>query len=387
MRGSSVLFLAAVGGVAPELGPNFGQRFDGELSKLNSGGRAMASARLAQHAARFDSIVKEMKTANPEIAFRIDSALKTAAKAANLREDAFSASAGLHMARQLEHVYAEVLREAYPMQNAFTLFPIDSSVPAGARTHTVRRVYQDGDAAVYRGGQSPIPRVGVSQQEEQFPVRHYVTSFVYSLFEQLSSAFANSGLVSELLRAARDIIQEFANQKTWYGDDTNGIYGVLNYPWLPKKVVAVAFDGSADPDDVIAELNALANFPQENSKATYRPTALVVSTRVYNYLMNTPRGSVNDTTIGEFWLRTNSCGIKSIEQAWELQGVGPGGTDGVLFYRADRLGISNVIPQGFTTLPVQTLGFEDTTFAYMSHGGVIMRDVGNNILGWVDAEA
>ena len=386
MRGSSVLFLAAVSGAMPNMA-GLDQRFDNAIVRLNSNGMTVSAARLQEHTQRFDSVVRELRAQNPGQAFNIDSALKKAARAANLREDAFSASAGLHMARQLEHIYAEVLREPFPVQNSWTLFPIDSSVPPGARTHTVRRVYQDGDAAVYRGGQTPIPRVGVSQQEEQFPVRHYVTSFVYTLFEQISSAFANSGLIAELLRAARDIIMEFANQKTWYGDATNGIYGVLNYPWLPVKVVSTPFDGSADVDDVLAEMNSLANFPQENSKSTFRPDTVVVSPRVYNYLFNTRLGTVNDTTIGEFWLRTNSCGITKIEQAWEIQGVGPGGTDGILFYLKNRLGIVNVIPQGFTTLPVQALGFEYTTFAYMSHGGVLMRDVGNNILGWVDAEA
>lgn len=365
MRGNNVLLI----GQAPNIGPDFGRQFEGVIARAHArahrDGRLLPALltenRIADTARRFDAIERET------------------------RGDSFSASAGLHMARQLEHIYAEVLREPFPLLNAWTLFPLDLTVPPGARTHTVRRVYQDGEAAVYRGGQSPIPRVGVSQQEEQFPVRHYVTSFVYSLFEQLSSQFANTALVSELLRTARDVLMEFANDKTWNGDSTNGIYGVLNYPWLPKKVVATAFDGSAAADDVLAELNDLANFPQEQSRSTFKPDTLVVSPRVRNFLMNTPRSATTDTTIGEFWLRTNSLGIKSIEEAWELQGVGPSSTDGVLFYRRDRLGIANVLPQPFTTLPVQSMGFEDTTFAYMSHGGVIMRDVGNNILGWVDA--
>jgi hypothetical protein len=308
-------------------------------------------------------------------------------KKSGKRADAFNGSAGFHMARQLEHIYAEVLREPFPLQNAFTLFPVDSTVPPGARTHTVRRLYQDGEATVYRGGNKGIPRVGVSQQEEQFPVRHYVTAFAYTLFDQLASNFANTAYVSELLRVARDVVMELANRKTWYGDPENGLYGVLNYPWLAKRAVSTPFDGTADADDVIAALNTLANSPVENSKATYRPDTFATSMRIRNYLMNTRMGTVNDTTIGEFWLRTNSLGIKAIEEAWELQGVGPGGTDGGLFYRRDRRGIANVIPQPFTTLPVQSLGFEDTTFCYMSHGGVIMRDVGNNILGWLDAGA
>lgn len=387
MRGSPVLILGA--SLAAMASPDFTRRFDNEVTKVALYGPDIASVRLSVHTKKFDAVVKEIRAQGPEMAARVDSALKRAHEIASgrgeqVRFDAFSASAGLHMARQLEHIYSEVLREPFPVQNAMTLFPMDTSVPPGAKTHTVRRVYQDGEVAVYRGGTTPIPRVGVSQQERTFPIRHYVTSFVYSLFEQLSSAFANTGLVAELLRTARDLMQEFLNQKTWYGDEVNGIYGVLNYPWLSKKVVATPFDGSADPDDVIAELNALVNYPKRVSKATLKPDTLVTSIRVRDYLMNTRMGTVSDTTIGEYWLRTNSQGIKSIEEAWELEGVGPGGTDGMLAYRKDRLGVVNVVPQSFTTLPVQSLGFEDTTFAYMSHGGILMRDVGNNILGWID---
>jgi hypothetical protein len=338
-----------------------GGKFSGALARaLALGGVDLA--RKGHLRARFDSIHRE------------------------IRGDAFDPSAALHMARDLEHVYTDVLREQFPAQNAFTLFPLDNSVPVGARTHTVRRLFQDGEAKVYRAGLE-IPRVGLSQQEEQFPVRHYVNSFAIDLFERLSSQFANFAEAAEKLRVARDVMMEFANIKTWYGDDLNGIYGVLNYPWLPKLVVATPFVSASAADDILAELNSIVNFPEEQSKATFAPNTVVTSPRVRNFLSNTRIAGAVDNTLMKFWLETNSQGITSIEAARELQGVGPGGTDGFLAYRRDRLGIVNVIPQAFTTLPVQSQGFEDMTFAYMSHGGVIMRDVGNNVLAWVDATA
>ena len=396
MNGHSVILVGNNPGITT--GSGFAGRFSNEVTRLMIGNAptaaAIARGRAAANVARLDSMLRNMRSENPESAARVDSLMgelrdnlqkRGDSAGAVLRADSFSPSAGFHMARQLEFVYADVLREQFPVQNAFTLFPIDTSVDPGARWHTVRRIYQDGEAVVYRGGTNGVPRVGVSQREQQFPVRHFVTSFGYSLWEALSSAFANTSQVAELLRTARDVLMEFANNKFWYGDATNGLYGVLDYPWLDKKFVATAFDGTANPDDVLAELNALANFPAEVSKSTFKPNTLVVSTRVRNYLMTPPRSATTDTTIGEFWLRTNSLGITAIQEAHELQGAGPGGTDGVLFYRNDRLGISLVMPQPFSTLPVQSMGFDDVTFCWMSSGGVVMRDVGNNILGWVDA--
>ena len=86
-----------------------------------------------------------------------------------------------------------------------------------------------------------IPRVGWSQQEETFPVKYYVTSFLTNMFDSMSLDMVNISDVAEKLRIARDIINEFANMMTWYGSDAHQLYGVLNYPWLPKYVVATAF--------------------------------------------------------------------------------------------------------------------------------------------------
>lgn len=321
--------------------------------------------------ARYGNHARALPTARRDAIRRTDSQLQRE------RRDS-----GLFLARDLEHVYQEVLREEFPVPNALRLFHTDTSVAPGARTHTVRRLYGHGEVSVHRAGQD-IPRVGLSQREEQFPVRHYVTSFGVDIFEQASADFANFAAAAELLREARDIMLQFLSDMTWHGYETHGIFGVLNYPWLFKRLLgaAVGPGSSLTPDQTLNLLHAIVNYPSEVSSTTFKPDTLVTSERVHNYLFNTPRTSTSDTTIGEYFLRTSKH-IKTIEVAWELQAAGPGATDGILAYRRDRLGISNVIPQGFTTLPMQQLGFDQTTYAYMSHGGVIMRNVANNILGW-----
>lgn len=305
------------------------------------------------------------------------------------RTDAANPSQGLHFARDLEHMYAEVLREPRPLQNALRLFPIDTSVPRGAKFHTIRRTYGDGEVKVYRGRGEKIPRVGISQKEETFNVRHYVTSWVCDIFELAASGFANLDQQAELLRTARDIMDDFANWQTWYGDDENGLPGVLNYPWIRKKAIATPFVAGSDPNDIIRELHRLVDFPYNSQRQAFKPEVLVLSPRVHSFLKQTRIGPDTDKTILSQFLDTNAH-ITRVEEAHELQndvdepipGV-PAGQDVILAYRADRLGISNVVPQPFTTLPTQELGFEMTTFAYMSHGGVIMREVGNNIIGYV----
>lgn len=290
------------------------------------------------------------------------------------------AGGGLHLARDLEFTYAEVLREEYPIPNGLTLFPIDNTVPVGARTYRQKRLYSEGEAIVYRGGPE-IPRVGVSAKDEVRPVRHYATSWATDVFERQSSDFAGTQLEAELMRTARDVMTEHLNHVTWHGDDANDIWGVFNYPWLDKVVSGVPLTASSTPAEILAELSRLANHAKNNSSSVFEPDTIALAVPLYTYLSSTPFGTVNDTTILEFFRKANPH-IKNIVQAWELNGAGPGGADGALFYRRDRHGIANVVPQAFTTLPAQAFNFESITYAYMSHGGLRMASVGNNLLVW-----
>ena len=295
-----------------------------------------------------------------------------------VRTDALGPAGGMHMPRQLEHIHARVLEEKHRTPNGLTQFAVSSEVPVGARTHTVRRFLEDGEAAVYRRGHN-IPRVGLGQVEEEFPVRHYVTSFASNHFESLSSGFANTSEEERKMRTARKVLERFWNEKIWNGDDDHGIYGIKNYPYLARKVAAFALNSSSTPDQILGELNDAANYPQETSGSVFAPNRMVTSERGRNYLMNTRIGSVNDTTIGEFFVKNNEF-INAIESAHEMKDFGGTGVDGILFYNDDADGISNELVQGITPMPAQIFGFESVTYVYMSHGGVIMRDSGNNIL-------
>ena len=323
--------------------------------------------------------------------YRVDSLKAQEAKMQDaVRQDTGqgSAAAGYHMTRDLEHVYGEVLREQRPVLNAFRLIPLDGSVPPGARTHTVRRTYANGEAKTYRRGED-IPRVGVSKKEEVFNIRHYVTSAGWSMFEEQSSDFAGSGLVAELVRTMRDVVEEHANYRTWYGSDEDGLYGVFTYPYLRKKIVLTPFTSASTPRDILRELHRLVNFPYNSGRQTFAPDTLVTSPRIRSFLFETPMDLGTDTTIGEHFLRNNPR-INSIEEAQECHDPGsngapgmPPGQDVILCYRRDRMGVVNVVPRPFTMLPGETQAFERKLFGYMSHGGVIMRDIGNNILGLV----
>lgn len=311
------------------------------------------------------------------------------------RLDAQTPNAGFHLARDLEQAHAEITREKYPPHNALRLFFIDTSISEGVEYHTGRRIYAQGEVQEIGTsvGQVVTALSVATQQEERFPVRHYATHTAYSWFERLADGYArrNGAGVSKIvedLRVARDVLAQHANFRTWHGNVPSGQYGVLNYPWVDKYVLSVPFTDATSGADLKDALMRFADRQWIVNKQTFGSNKLGVSPRVLSLL----KRKTIDNTVGGMsvykWFLDNNGGvgrkIVDIEEAWELQGVGPGGTDAMIAYRDDRFGISNVMVNPFGRLPLQQTGFSFFNYMYMSHGGVKMVDVGNNCIGYVE---
>ncbi len=309
------------------------------------------------------------------------------------RSDGYSVSAGVHLARDLEHVYQEVLREKMPLPSAFDVFQLDETVPAGATSYNIRRIYDIGEARVWRGPGTEVPRSEIQQREESQPVRYLVSGYGWDLFTALSDAFANrKGFINrqaELLRVSRNALMRLANRIWWQGSEADGLYGIFNYPWLPKKVIPEGFSAAtvaANPDDTLAALNALVNFPHQTSKGELYPDTLLLTNHVHDVLGQTRFGSGSDKTILAHFKETTPH-IKQIKVCWELEDAGGANMHGVLACRTDEMGIRPVLTEGVQQLPVQEKGFESLVLNYMGIGGVRINDPLANILGFVDITA
>lgn len=301
------------------------------------------------------------------------------------RLDAVAPGNGIAFARDLEHIYNEVVREDYEPNNAMRLFPTNSSVNENMQKHTVRRVSHTGKAEVYRGSMSTNPpgrTASVAQDEESFDVATYVTAIRIRLPDRIAARFTNTDLRSELSLAANQALMDLANDKTFDGDDDHRILGVLNYPYVPKTVSTVDMTSSGTPSDQLAELHRLASEAAKVSKGKYMPDTLVMSIETHDYLSQTKLSldSEQGSILSEF-LADNKY-INQVEPVHEMSDAGPGGEEVLFFYRrGNRMAIENVIPQAPRMLPVRTEGYGDLLIPlYMRHGGIIMRKPLNNLV-------
>lgn len=317
---------------------------------------------------------------------RLDSLREGGRQFRSSRCDSVDAPQGFHLAEDLEYIYGEVLRTEYEPNGAMSLFPLDTRVPAGARNHTVRRLDHYGKADWHRNDAKHLNTVGASQAEQTFPVKTAAVAIELDFFEQQASDFANSNLRGELEMAARATLMDFANEKIWHGDEDHGFYGVLNYPWLPKLPFPTAVNSSTNADTFLYNMHRFSNMPNKITKTVFTPNTIVTSPRLRSWMANTPRSSTSDTTILEYYLRTNEY-IGSIVSDPEMQGIGDNGEDGMLMYRANDLrSIANVVPVPFAMLPMQVSGFNMHIPVYMRLGGVVMRNPLNNLLSYVSVD-
>jgi|GEM_PF-2169694 len=300
-----------------------------------------------------------------------------------MRRDALTGSAGA-FPRDFEHIYQEVLGEERRPMNLMGLVRMDRRVPLGARTHTVRRRLGTGDVAIYRGG-TEVPVVRGVRVEEQFRVVHLVTSVVTDYFEMLSDNFAGLNNFADDTRDAVRFLEERANKIGFDGQPDMQVHGLLNYPHLAKTVSAVSFAPAAvaaAPAATRAELNRLANYARQNSGGTFRPNRFATSIRIADTLMQTQNSAATDRSVGQVWL-DGQPDISRIEGVHELEGIGPNGEDGLFFYDDQLQSTAFVLVQPPSPLPAHAINaFQNQTVYVMTIGGVVMRNVGNNLLGY-----
>lgn len=304
------------------------------------------------------------------------------------RLDNLAPGKGIHLARELEFSYQRVLETVYTDLKALQLFPVDSTVPKGALTYRITSEDMTGSAKYHRGEGYSAPRVGLTRNEEIRPVRHIINGFELDTFELAASNYAGTDIRGRMERAAKRAMSEFLDAKTWLGSGPDDVYGVLNYPYVPKTATSVVIGGTgtSTPLQILAELNRLAKQQFVNTDEKFGPNTLALPTRQREHIRQTQMDfSGTLQTIEQAFLRDNGH-IDKIESVPMLAKAGVGGTDVLLFFkREDQDSIANVIPEQFSMLPANTEGFSIYVPCYMSHGGVRMWYPLNNMVCYAPA--
>jgi hypothetical protein len=283
---------------------------------------------------------------------------------------------GIFLARELETILARAFEVEYADIKYSTVIPVSSEVGTGADSFTYRVFDKQGSMKVIGDKAQDLPRADVLRKEVTHPVRSLGASFAYTVQETRAAAMVpGMNLEQRRANAVRRAYEEKVQEIAYFGDAPSGMKGFFNNNQVDKLVPDKWFDtANVTSDELIALLNEPATRLVQNSNMKEMPNTMLVPYNVYRIISTTPRSSTSDTTVMEFFLRTNPM-ITAIEPINELEASKSGGAlskDRIITYDRSPDKLQLHVPQPLEFLPPLRQSLEFSVAAHARIGGLAL---------------
>jgi hypothetical protein len=281
---------------------------------------------------------------------------------------------GLFLARELETILARTFEVEYADIKYSMVVPVSSEVGNGADSYTYRVFDKQGSMKVIGDKAKDLPRADVLRKEITHPVRSVGSSFAYTVQETRAAAMVpGMNLEQRRANAVRRAYEEKMQEIAYFGDAPSGMKGFFNNDQVDKIVPDHWFDTSdITTDEMLQLLNETPTRLVQNSNMKEMPNTMLVPYDVYRIISTTPRSTQSDTTVMEFFLRTNPM-ITAIEPINELEASKSGGNlskDRVICYDRSPDKLQMHIPQPLEFFPPVRNELEFTVAAHARVGGL-----------------
>ena len=291
---------------------------------------------------------------------------------ADIRND----EVGVFLARELETILARSFEVEYADIKYSQLIPISTEVGPGADSYTYRVFDKQGSMKIIQDKAKDLPRADVLRKEVTHPVRSLGASFAYTIQETRAAAMVpGMNLEQRRANAVRRAYEEKVQEIAYFGDAPSGMKGFFNNDQVDKIVPDKWFtDAGTTTDEMLALLNEPATRLVEGSNMKEQPNTMLVPYEVYRIISTTPRSTTSDTTVLEFFLRTNPF-ITAIEPINELEASKSGGSldkDRIITYDRSPDKLQLHIPQTLEFLPPVREALEFTVAAHSRIGGLAL---------------
>lgn len=289
---------------------------------------------------------------------------------ADVRKDAV----GLFFARELEKILAKTADVEYADIKYSKVIPVSTEVGNGADSYTYRVFDKQGRMKIIGDRAQDLPRADVLRKEVTHPVRSLGGSFAYTVQETRAASMVPGMMLEQrranaVRRAYEEVVQEIA----YFGDAGSGMKGLFNNSQIDKLVPDKWFDSAGvTTDEMLELLNEPSTRIVANSNMKEAPDTMLVPYNVYRIISTRPRSTTSDTTVLEFFLRTNPM-ITGIEPINELEATKSNGflsKDRILTYKRDPDKLQLHIPQPLEFFPPERRGLEFQVAAHARIGGV-----------------
>lgn len=279
---------------------------------------------------------------------------------------------GLFLARELEQVLARTFEVQYADIKYSSVLPISTEIGQGADSFTYRIFDAEGSMKLIQDKASDLPRADVLRKEVTHQVRSLGASFAYSIQETRAAALVpGMNLEQRRANAVRRAYEEKVQDVAYFGEGSVGMDGFFNNANVDKTVPDKWFD-TATTDEMLELLNEGPTSIVQGSNMKESPNTMLVPYDVFRIISTTPRSDSSDTTVLEFFLRTNPF-IRSVEPINELEASKSElSKDRIICYDRSPEKLQLHIPRTLEFLPPVRNNLEFSVAAHARVGGVAL---------------
>ena len=279
---------------------------------------------------------------------------------------------GLFLARELEQVLARTFEVQYADIKYSSVLPISTEIGPGADSFTYRIFDAQGSMKLIQDKASDLPRADVLRKEVTHQVRSLGASFAYTIQETRAAAMVpGMNLEQRRANAVRRAYEEKVQSVAYFGETAVSMDGFFNNANVDKTVPNKWFD-NCTTDEMLELLNEAPTSIVQGSNMKESPNTMLVPYDVYRIISTTARSTTSDTTVLEFFLRTNPF-IRSIEPINELEaGKSVLTKDRIICYDRSPEKLQLHIPRTLEFLPPVRNNLEFSVAAHARVGGVAL---------------
>ena len=252
--------------------------------------------------------------------------------------------------RQLEFVKAQTYDVKWKENKALALFPVDTLAGVAATEITYRSFTRVGTAKMVADYANDFPRVDVYGTETTVKPHDIGASYGYSIQEIRRAQMAGLPLEQRRANAARRAIEDKINSIAFDGDTATNLAGFIDYSGISEFTLTTGSGGDTwalkTADEILADMNGLVHYVVNATNGVEQPDTMLLPLEQYNLITTKKLGTVSDTTVMEYFLKTNRY-IKRIEWLVELDGAGDSSKDRAMVFVNDADHLQLMLPQAF----------------------------------------
>lgn len=284
------------------------------------------------------------------------------------------ASESVFFNRQLEHVKAKAFEVKYEELKGFGFVPVNTEVSYAKETFTYRVWDSFGQAKLIKSYAKDFPRTDVKATEASSRIKSFGDSYGYNVQEIRAAMSEGVSLEQKRANSARKAIDQYHENVIRLGIAEVNLGGFLN--------ISGALDGSSllgaepwsaadDPDDILDDLHAVANYMAEQTNDIEKPNTMLLPLTTYNLISSKRMGAGDGAmTILQCFLANNRY-IKSVESWTALETAGASSAKRGVCYRKDPDVLEYICPVLFEQFPAQEEGMEFVVYCHARTGGVV----------------